>query len=143
MGPVRLLFKLILWLLDSLSHLSFSWLSSASEEVVKGEEGAAPVLTADGSCREWKKTLWRGGQMLVSQEPAVATCRRWRELTWATEERSGKSCGSSGGGRESFVGGWLGHSLGRTQSPAAGLHGMWPLLSLSFSFLLGRGDNQL
>lgn len=110
---------------------------------MKGEEGAAPVLTAEGGCRGWEKTLWRGGQMLVSQEPAVASCRRWRGLAWATEERAGKSCGSSGRGRESFVGGWLGRSLGRTQSPAAGLHGTWPLLSLSFRFLLGKGENQL
>lgn len=40
------------------------------------------------------------------------------------------------------MGGWPGRFLGRTQSPAAGLHGTWPLLSLSFRFLLGK-DNQL
>ena len=109
---------------------------------MKGEEGAAPVLTAEGDCRGWEKTFWCGGQMLVSQEPAVASCRRWRGLTRAAGERTGKSCGSSGRGQESFMGGWPGRFLGRTQSPAAGLHGTWPLLSLSFRFLLGK-DNQL
>lgn len=41
------------------------------------------------------------------------------------------------------MGGWPGRFLGRTQSPAAGLHWTWPLISLSFRLLLGKGDNQL
>lgn len=63
---------------------------------MKGEEGAAPVLTAERGCRGGRR-LWRGGQMLVRREPAVAICRSWRGLAWATEERAGKSCGGSGG----------------------------------------------